>query len=100
MLSAQLQQVRTHAGLGVVLSSTEEVNHPDPEHGILPPQPILLVATSDDAIRLFTFGCQKRSANTITRPALRYEEAPYPVVAPPAMVVSTVVPSSPFWGTI
>ncbi len=68
------------AGLGMVLTSTEQVAHPDPEHGMLPPQPILLVATSDGALRLFTFASQRRSAESVTHPALSYNDAPRPVV--------------------
>ena len=68
------------AGLGMVLTSTEQVAHPDPEHGMLPPQPILLVATSDGALRLFTFASQRRSAEGVTRPALSYDDAPRPLV--------------------
>ena len=64
----------------MVLTSTEQVAHPDPEHGMLPPQPILLVATSDGALRLFTFASQRRSAESVTRPALSYDDAPRPVV--------------------
>ena len=78
------------AGLGMVLTSTEQVTHPDPEHGMLPPQPILLVATSDGALRLFTFASQRRSAESVTRPALSYDDAPRPVVpAPAAQVLSS-----------
>lgn len=86
-----------NAGLGIVVTSTEEVHHPDPEHGKLPPQPILLVATSDGALRLFTFASLKRSAGSITHAAYSYEDAPYPaVLQAPAQVSSLRVP--PFWG--
>lgn len=74
-----------------MLTGTEEVYHPDPEKGKLPPQPILLVATSDDALRLFSFASLKRSADGITHAALPYSEASYPMVAQAASQVGLLL---------
>ena len=76
-----------------MLTGTEEVYHPDPEKGKLPPQPILLVATSDDALRLFSFARLKRSAEGITHAALPYSEASYPMVAQAASQVGLLLMS-------
>ncbi len=70
------------------LTSTEEIHHPDPERGKLPPQPIMVVATSDGALRLFTFASLKRSAASITHAAYSYNDAPYPVLQAAAQVCS------------
>ena len=78
------------AGLGVVLTSTEGVHHPDPEHGKLPPQPVLIVATSDGALRLFTFANLKRSAGSITHAAYSYIDAGYPVLLQAAAEVCSL----------
>ena len=79
------------AGLGIVMTSTEEVHHPDPEHGKLPPQPILLVATSDGALRLFTFASLKRSAGSITHAAHSYDVALYPARSLRLFTLSTSI---------
>ena len=76
----------------MVLTSTEQVAHPDPEHSMLPPQPVLLVATSDGALRLFTFAKQQRSADSITCPALSYDDAPRPVAPAAAAQVRVIFP--------
>ena len=74
----------------MALTSTEQVAHPDPEHGMLPPQPILLVVTSDGALRLFTFAKQQRSADSVTRPALSYDDAPCPAAPAAAAQVCVI----------
>ncbi|KAK9815356.1 hypothetical protein WJX72_002240 [[Myrmecia] bisecta] len=64
-------------GLGLDLTSSQvEVPHVSPEHGSLPPAPLLLVATSDGVLRLFTFGSVRRDMRGLV-------QAPLPLLPPP-----------------
>ena len=56
-------------------TSTEvEVMPPDPEASALAPSPVLLVATSDGALRLFTFAHMTKPTEGIVAPARPYSD--------------------------
>jgi nuclear pore complex protein Nup214 len=81
-------------GLGVDLTSTRvEVWGPDPEAPPLPPAPLLAVATSDGALRLFTFSHRERPTQGIVAPALPLRHTP-PILAQPAVQVGLQI----WWG--
>ena len=58
------------------------VEHPDPEENLLPPGPLLLVATSDGALRLFTFSHTGKPTDGIVAPPLPLEYTA-PILAEP-----------------
>ncbi|BDA49876.1 probable nuclear pore complex protein NUP98B at C-terminar half [Coccomyxa sp. Obi] len=63
-------------GLGIDFTSTDiHVMPPDPEASALPPSPVLLVATSDSALRLFTFAHMTKPTEGIVAPALPLSDA-------------------------
>ena len=74
-------------GLGVDCASSSQVvvQHPtDPTAPDLPPQPLLLVATSDGVLRCYTFGCMAPPSGA---PACLVEP-PQPLPEPPAVAAA------------
>lgn len=72
-------------GMGVDLTSVGvEVESPDPEAPPLPPAPLLLVATSDGALRLFTFSHAQRPTEGLVAPPLPLSAAVPTLAQPPA----------------
>ncbi len=67
-------------------STDIDVMPPDPEASALPPSPVLLVATSDGALRLFTFAHMTKSTDGVVSPALPFSDALPPMVAPDEQV--------------
>lgn len=57
-----------------------EVLPPDPEAEPLPPAPLLVVATSDGALRLFTFSHASRPTQGIVNPPLPLQDV-HPALA-------------------
>ncbi|KAK9903379.1 hypothetical protein WJX75_004370 [Coccomyxa subellipsoidea] len=69
-------------GLGIDLTSTDvKVQPPDPEASALAPSPVLLVATSDGALRLFTFAHMSKPTEGLVAPAHPFSDA-LPPMAP------------------
>lgn len=52
-----------------------KVNPPDPEASELPPSPVLLVSTSDGALRLFTLAHMTKPTEGVVAPALPLSDA-------------------------
>ncbi len=74
-------------GLGMDFTSVDiEVMPPDPEASALPPSPVLLVATSDSALRFFTFAHMTKSTEGVVAPALPLSDTLPPMVAPEEQV--------------
>ena len=60
------------------------VQSPDPEAPPLPPAPLLLVATSDGALRLFTFSHTGQPTQGVVAPPLPLSAAAPALAQPPA----------------
>ena len=70
--------------MGLDLSSVALwVLHPDPEKPLLPPSPLLLVATSDAQLRFFTLAHLSRTTEGIVAPPLPLVDTPIPMAAMP-----------------
>ena len=73
--------------MGIDLTSTDvKVQPPDPEASALAPSPVLLVATSDGALRLFTFAHMSKPTEGLVAPALPFSDA-LPPMAPDEQVL-------------